>query len=137
GTLDFWSFSQEVRLNGAFGAADQVEWTLGGFYMDQRSTYASYQDLRFSLPAFQQDDPVDSDTKAVFAHVNWIMPDQLTLVGGIRYTDESKDYTFSRKTPDGLSTLPALAPLDGVVGHYAGNKVDWRVAAQYQWSDSL
>src|SRR5690606_24267705 len=32
GTLDFWSFSQEVRLNGAFGENEQVEWTVGGFY---------------------------------------------------------------------------------------------------------
>jgi len=137
GTLDFWSFSQEVRLNGAFGENEQVEWTVGGFYMDQRSTYATYQDLRFSLAPFQQDDPVDSDTKAVFAHVNWIATDQLTLVGGLRYTDESKDYLFSRRSADGGPASSPFSNLDGQSGHYAGDHIDWRVGAQYQWTDSV
>jgi len=136
GTLDFWSFSQELRLNGtAFDEA--VDWTLGGFYMDQRSTYASYQDLRFSLPPFQQDDPVDADSKAVFAHVNWFVTDRLSLVGGLRYTDESKDYHYVRQGPDGGVAPPQVAPLDGLVGHYSGDHVDYRAAVQYQWADNI
>jgi len=137
GTQPFWGFSQEVRLNGAFGEAQQVEWTIGGFYMDQRSWYPSYQDLRYStLAPFQQDDPIDADSKAVFAHVNWNATDRLALVGGLRYTDESKKYEFSRRAPDG-GPHPQLGALDGVVGPYSGDKIDWRVGAQYQWTDAL
>jgi iron complex outermembrane receptor protein len=138
GTQPFWGFSQELRLNGAFGADKQVEWTIGGFYMDQRSWYPSYQDLRYStLVPFQQNDPIDADSKAAFAHVNWIATDQLTLVGGIRYTDESKDYQFSRRAPDGGVLGGPLAVLDTKVGHYSGNKIDWRLGVQYQWTDAL
>jgi len=132
GTLDFWSFSQEVRLNGAFGPDNNVEWTLGGFYMDQRSTYASLQDLRYAgLPAFYQDDPVDADSKAVFVHANWYLTQKLNLVGGVRYTDESKTYHYSRTTPDG-GVHPILASLDGQVGEYSGDRVDYRASLQYQ-----
>lgn len=136
GTQPLRAFSQEVRLNGAFGEGDRVEWTLGGFYMDQRSWYPSYQDLRYSLPAFQQDDPIDADAKAAFAHVSFKATDHLTLIGGLRYTEETKEYKFSRRTPDG-GPHPSLGGLDGVVGPYSGNKVDWRAGLQYQWTDAL
>ncbi|MCP5143652.1 MAG: TonB-dependent receptor [Gammaproteobacteria bacterium] len=137
GTLDFWSFSQELRLNGAFGANDQVEWTLGGFYMDQESTYATFQDLRYStLPQFQGNDPVAADSLAFFAHANWAVTDRATLVAGVRYTDESKKYTFLRKNRDG-SAHPVLGGLDGAVGDYSGDKIDWRVSGQYQWNDDI
>lgn len=137
GTLDFHSFSQELRLNGAFGAGNNVEWTVGAFYMDQTSVYASFQDLRYSpLAPFQQDDPVDADNKSVFAHVNWLLSDQVTVVGGVRYTDESKDYTFSRRTPTG-GAHPQLGLLDGVVAKYSGDRVDYRGTVQYQWNDAV
>ena len=95
GNLSFHSFSQELRLNGSFGDNDQVEYTLGGFYMDQKSVYATLQDLRYAgLPPFAGDDPVNADSKAAFLHVQWKPIDALTLTGGIRYTDEHKDYTL-------------------------------------------
>ena len=137
GTLTFWSFSQEVRLNGSFGDASQVEWTLGGFYMDQKSVYATHQDLRYAgLSPFFGNDPVTADSKAAFLHVSWAATDKLNLVGGVRYTDESKEYTFSRRNADGTPHA-LLGALDGVVGPYSGDKVDWRGAIQYQVTDNV
>lgn len=133
GTQPFWIFTQEMRLNGSAGALD---WTLGGYYMDQRSWYPSYQDLRYSLPVFQQDDPIDADAKAVFGHVSLAATERATLLAGLRYTDENKRYQFSRRSPDG-SPHPSLGTLDGVVGPYSGDKLDWRVGAQYQWTDTV
>ena len=60
GDLAFHSFSQEVRLNGALLDDDRIEYTVGAFYMDQKSMYATTQDLRYSatgLTAFKGDDP--------------------------------------------------------------------------------
>jgi iron complex outermembrane receptor protein len=136
-SLSFWSFSQELRLNGAT-ANDLIEYTLGGFYQDQKSTYPSYQDLRYApIPLqFQQDDPVNADTKAVFAHISVHPTEQLTLTGGIRYTEEHKDYTFSRKNRDG-TVNPFLAAVDGQVGTYDGDRIDYRANAQYQFTDDV
>ena len=48
---------------------DRIEYTLGAFYMQQRSIYATTQDLRYSatgLTQFQGKDPVNADTNAIF-----------------------------------------------------------------------
>jgi iron complex outermembrane receptor protein len=137
--LDFHSFSQELRLNGAFGADDAVEYTLGGFYMDQKSVYRTYQDLRYVAVyplQFQGNDPVNADNKAAFAHATWHATDKLTLTGGLRYTKEHKDYTFSRRNRDG-TVNPYLALVNGAVGNYDGSKTDYRANVQYQWTPDI
>jgi iron complex outermembrane receptor protein len=135
--LDYWGFTQELRLNGTL-LDDAVNWTLGAFYLDQRSTYATFQDIRYApIPLqFQGDDPVNADTKAVFAAVSWEIIENLTFNGGLRYTDEHKDYTFSRRNRDGTLN-PFLGALDGVTGEFDGDKIDWRVNLQYRLSDEL
>lgn len=131
GDLTFWSFSQEVRLNGSL-LDDALQYTLGGFYMDQKSVYATSQNLRYAgLSPFLGNDPVNADTKAAFLHVAWKPVDPLTLTAGIRYTDEHKDYTYSRRTPDG-AIHPQLGALDGVTGNYDHNRVDYRLNAMYE-----
>ncbi|HVY81283.1 MAG TPA: TonB-dependent receptor [Steroidobacteraceae bacterium] len=135
GTLPFHSFSQELRLNGGF--AGRFEYTLGAFYMDQQSRYESWQDLRYTGPLqFQQNDVVNADTQAAFAHLAYHMTDKLTVTGGLRYTEEHKDYTFVRRTRDG-APHPALGVLDGLKSNYDGNNLDYRIAGQYNWTDAV
>ncbi len=137
GDLTYWGFTQEVRLNGSM-LDDTVSWTVGGFYLDQRSVYATFQDLRYSpIPLqFQGNDPVNADTIAVFANASWEVVPDLTVNAGIRYTDEHKDYTFSRRNRDG-TVNPFLGALDGVTGNYDGDRIDYRVNLQYRWNDAL
>ena len=139
GTLRFHSFSQELRLNGALFADRRLEYTVGAFYMSQASIYATTQDLRYSatgLTAFQGDDPIDADTKAAFAHASYRLTDPLTLNLGLRYTDEHKDYTFTRKTRTGATYAP-LAAIDGLRSDYDGSKVDYRANLEYAWTDRI
>jgi iron complex outermembrane receptor protein len=136
GTLTFWSFTQELRLNGSF-LDDRLEFTLGGYYLDQRSVYATFQDLRYAgLSQFRGNDPVNVDSKAVFAHVAFRPIDPLTLTGGIRYTEEHKDYTYSRRTPSG-ALHPILGGLDGLTGVFDGDRVDYRLNAQYEVTEDI
>ncbi|MGX7894136.1 TonB-dependent receptor [Tsuneonella sp. HG222] len=149
GPLTFRFFSQEVRLNGAFGDNDEIEYTLGGYYSDQKSVYTSFQDLRSSALQFQQSDPVDANSKAAFAHLAWRPIDRLTLNGGIRYTEESKTYTYIRQRPFNDPTATAAggtAPngatygvlaLNGTIGRYSGDRIDYRANVQYEWTDDL
>ena len=137
GSYDFWSFSQELRLNGSIGDNDLIEYTLGGYYIDQRTMNSPLVEIRY-VPwpgQFQQNDPVDADSKAVFGQVLIHPTDDLTLIGGIRYTEESKRYEFYRRTVSGLPH-PFL-PFDGEVGVYKGDRIDWRVGLQYQLSDDI
>jgi len=140
GPLRFKYFSQELRLNGAFGDNDEIEYTIGGFYNDQKSVYTSFQDLRSSALQFQQRDPVDADSKALFAHVAWTPLERLTLNGGIRYTEESKVYQYVRERPyNDPESIAAngVLPLNGTIGTYSGDRVDYRANVQYAWTDDL
>src|SRR6188768_2993464 len=140
GPLTFDFFSQELRLNGSFGANDEIEYTIGGFYKDQQSVSNSFQDLRSSALEFQQSDPVDADSTALFAHVAWTPLERLTFNGGIRYTERSKTYQYIRQRPynDPTSiTANGVLPLNGTIGRYKGNRVDYRANVQYAWNDDL
>jgi len=139
--LDFWSFSQELRLNGSIGDGE-LEYTLGGFYQDQRSNFATIQDIRYAgIPLqFLGNDPVNADTKAAFAHLSWRATDRLTLTAGLRYTKEHKDYTFRRLSLDGTLNPflnPPGNPIDGKTGTYDGDRVDYRANVQYEFSRDL
>ncbi|HWK40676.1 MAG TPA: TonB-dependent receptor [Croceibacterium sp.] len=140
--LDFWFVSQELRLNGKIG--DFLDFTVGGFYSDQRSTYFTIQDIRYIIPGvaaqFRGNDPINADSKAGFATVIIKPTDGFTLTGGIRYTDEHKDYTFVRLAPDGTPLVADplnLKLLNGVQSVYDGDRFDWRVSADYRFSPEL
>jgi len=137
GPLTFHFFSEELRLNGSFGANKEIEYTLGGYYSDQKSVYTSFQGLRGSGLRFVQSDPVKANSKAVFAQLSWTPFEPLTFNGGIRYTKESKSYTYVRRSPDGGPAPAILAPLDGLVGQAKADRVDYRLAAQYRWTDNF
>jgi iron complex outermembrane receptor protein len=136
--LKFWFFSQELRVNGKIG--DNIDFTVGGFYSDQRSVYFTRQDIRYIAPGlnfqFLGNDPVNADSKAVFGTVIARPIEGLTLTGGLRYTEEAKDYTFVRKNYDGTRSI-FLGALDGVTATFKGDRVDWRVSADYRFSPEV
>jgi iron complex outermembrane receptor protein len=137
-------FSEELRLNGKVG--DLAEFTLGGFYSKQTTTYYTRQDIGYIVPGaslqFIGDDPVKADSKAVFGTVIVHPTEALTLTGGLRYTKESKDYTFTRRNYDGtpltgLGQAFGLDALDGLTSRYRGHKVDYRASADYRLSPEI
>lgn len=142
--LSFKFFSQELRLNGSIG--DMVDFTVGAFYSDQKSVYFTRQDIRYIVPGvpflflqFTGDDPVNADSKAAFGTVIVRPTDGLTLTGGLRYTDEHKDYTFTRIRWDGgvLTDPFGVGALNGLQANYDGNRLDWRLSADYRFSPEV
>jgi len=148
------SVSQEVRLTGAWGA--RLDYTVGGFYLDQDGGL----NARVGLPWVGFDfthgpDSTPASTKAVFGDATWHVIDKLDLSGGVRYSDESKDYTYLRHNADGTPitnpagyngilgpqaatpTSPALPALSGTTAHFQGSRVDYRVALQYQFTPDI
>ncbi|MFM6829455.1 MAG: TonB-dependent receptor, partial [Novosphingobium sp.] len=143
--LDFKFFSQELRLNGQIG--DNIDWTVGGFYNNQTSVYFTRQDIRYIVPIgvpalflqFQGNDPIKANSKAAFGTVILHPSDAFTITGGIRYTKEHKDYTFVRTRWDGgvLTDIFGVGALNGSKAVYEGDRVDWRLSADYRFSPEV
>jgi len=154
-SLTHWNWSEELRLNARL--ADTATLVVGGYYFDQQTNYYSYQDLRYIQVApgvslfplqFIQPDETPADAWAGFANVDWEVIPGLTFNGGLRYTEESKEYHYFRLNPDGTIN-PYLDPvgavdgagapgaLTGLVATYKGNRWDWRGAVNYRFSDAV
>ncbi|MGH6628264.1 MAG: TonB-dependent receptor, partial [Burkholderiales bacterium] len=148
--LDNWQFTQEMRL---LGTAGNVDWTLGGFYLDQESTYNARVDLNYALIDFLHGpDPTPAHTWALFAHGNWHVTDNWNVIGGVRYSDEYKSYTHYRRNPDGSAigsqgpTFPPipvdfinirLTGVNGLTAKFTDSRVDWRVATDYTFDNDV
>jgi iron complex outermembrane recepter protein len=138
-----WQLSEELRLNA--NLFDAVDLTVGAYYFDSRSDY----DARIYLPSpptgldFLEDDIVPSKTMALFGNVDWGITDALHIVGGVRYTDIEKSFTYGRLGVQGSApplngaAPPAVAPLNGLTRAYAEDRFDYRAAAQYRWTPDL
>lgn len=145
--------SQELRLSGiAFN--DFMDYTIGAFLFDQDGTLEGNVNLYYAqLNFIHGADPTPSDTKALFANTTFHLTDDMNLTAGLRYSEDHKDYTFFRSNPDGTLPEPctvagppsdignppncALAGLYDVGDTFEDDRVDWRVALDYQFSDNM
>ncbi|ANI80188.1 TonB-dependent receptor [Sphingobium sp. EP60837] len=129
-------FTQELRLSTSLGSL--VDATLGGYYYDADSTLGGRIDVEAAGLEFAFDDPFKQTSKSGFLHVVVHPSSRLNITGGIRYTKEDKDYTFTRFSPiPGQPTSPFVAPLDGVQRSFSGSRWDYRIAIDYEIADDI
>ncbi|HTV78612.1 MAG TPA: TonB-dependent receptor [Steroidobacteraceae bacterium] len=136
--------SEELRLNGIWGSF--LNWTLGGIYFDQTTAYASREDdpsfgiiyggLTTPTFDFLGDDAAHTKTHAAFFNAGLHFTDALTLNTGVRYTSETKVFTYENENVDGVTPFYPI-PLNGSSGEYSGSHVDYRVDLDYQWTPTL
>jgi len=131
-TTDHSQFSQELRLTGRLfdGALD---YTLGGFYFDSRQFYGGRVDIPATGLDFLQNDRTDSESKAAFAHLEYHLTEKLSVIGGLRYTSESKSYDFRRVPTNGV---PNPFIVNGL-GEYKGGRWDYRANLSYEVTDDF
>jgi iron complex outermembrane receptor protein len=129
--------SQELRLWGT-SLDSRLNWTLGAFLFDGESRdagiiTADLFDLRFRI-----DDPSGVHNRSAFLHSVYHFTPRLNLTTGLRYTAETKDYTFNRLDVPQPAPTPLFGP-DGMHSqtsqHY--NKTDWRLGLDYAWTDDV
>jgi iron complex outermembrane recepter protein len=141
--LENHTFTQELRLSGA--VINVIDYTLGGFVLDQVTTYPTHQVLDYVIPGlpfeFLGNDPVAEKDYAPFANATWHIVDKLNLNLGVRYTHQKKDYTYNRYNPStvlgGGGSIFFPPGFSGTTGSFEGSKVDWRVNLDYRWTPEL
>ena len=148
-TTDAKQFSEEFRLSGG---ADKLKWVLGLYYLDigiDDSNGAKATDLFGALfgPASVAGfngvrNPYSLDTKSwsVFGQFDYALTDTLTLIGGVRYINEKKDYSyddFVSLFPEdiGSSLDPRIVDVAPAFPTFVGNRHDTNFAsrAQLNW----
>lgn len=144
-----WSqeqLTQELRLNFS---AFKTDWTVGGYYYTEDVLYGGLKVLSPGAPfesLFNGNDPVDAKSTSAFAHGVYHATDKLSLIAGVRYTDEEKTYTFQRRNPFaadgsysdngglGPSYITNVGVIDGTSNTFAGDEIDYRAGVQYEWT---
>ena len=140
--LQHKQITQELQLSGQRGTL--LDWTAGLFYYNADGTSGG----RVVIPAglavgggglgfdifFR--DPVKTESKSAFLHTNWSLTDALSATGAVRYTDDSKDFTFNRWD---ITGAPYFI-LPGLVNYkvkYSGTRFDYRAGLDYRWNEAL
>ncbi len=159
--LDHRAWSQEVRLNGELGGGF-FEYTVGGFYMDQKGSYTARVDLNYAgIDFIHGPDTTPSTSKALFFNGTLHPTPMWSISGGVRRSWDEKTYTYFRRNPDGtipgpceFFTIPQpngiagptgignspnclLVGIFDLAGEFKGKRWDWRAVTDYRFSDQF
>jgi iron complex outermembrane receptor protein len=124
-------FSEDLRLSGTIG--QRLRWTGGLFYMYERFDATQYFDLvsvpqdLWSRDAFNQ----TANTYSAFGELGYNLTEALELVGGLRYTYETKSTTSEISSPSGtfMFGMPGRAS-----GRMSFNNWSPEIAANYRFA---
>lgn len=74
----------------------------------------------------------DTSSFGLFASASYDVTPQFTLSGGIRFTDDTKDFTVRR-----ITSPFGAGPLGPISGSVADDQISWDVSATYAASDDI
>ena len=118
---DLDQFTQEIRL--ASSTPGRLQWQTGFYYFD-----TSF-DVRTVGPAFPPETTVSHSNEAwsVFGQVSYDVSDILTLSGGLRFTDEERDFD-APSPPPGVTVNPTSVSDDNI---------SWDISALYRAKENF
>ena len=124
-------FTQEVRLAGDSGP---LGYTLGAFYFNESIKIDSFDFNTLAggaLDGYAYQNQ-KSESWALFANVDYDLSEQLNVGGGIRYSDDKKDFLAQRTlSPFGAPATPILRTSPDA------SEVSFNLNATYAVSDDL
>ena len=98
-------FTQEIRLTGLL--TDRLDWMLGAFYLWENLEGADQFDIFGVSTDDLSNNSIDQTTNSysAFAEVSYAATDRLDLIGGLRYTYETKEADAAVSSPSGTSAF--------------------------------
>jgi iron complex outermembrane receptor protein len=131
-SLDQWT--QEFRLASNGGGA--VNWLAGFFYFNEEVNIENYSYDTYS-PGNPQNALATQYQKAkayaLFGSLDWAVSDSWELAGGVRYSDDDKDFWVAMP-----QNLPFIPPLEGRITRQLGDSfVSWDVSATHKASENV
>lgn len=129
-------FSEEIRLTGDF-LDQKLNWTIGGYYFKGYSRQSGRTHFPSQGLDFIYNDPVNSENKSAFGHFEWSPFKNLNITLGVRYTDDQKDYLFSRVDANTGLVPFNLVGLNGLYSKFKGANWDYKAGVDYRFAPGL
>ncbi len=135
---DIESFSQELRL--ASSGDGPLTWVVGAYY----SWDQLYSDIdqalddhffrtRVSIDALQT-----TESYALFGQAEWEVSDRIRLIGGLRYTNEKKDFVYDSFDTNPFGTSAGLpTPVAGVVDRIKEDNISGKIGLDFKINDDV
>ncbi len=129
--------TSELRF---FGDTGQLNWVAGVYYFDNevdgtgtRLDLGGLYDINFDVTYLQ-----NTTSYAAFGQVEFALNDQWSLIGGIRYTNEDKDYTYiNRETNFGAFVYEFSPRTAGDLTNQSEDVVTGKVGLNFNINDDV
>ncbi|MGH8236872.1 MAG: TonB-dependent receptor, partial [Steroidobacteraceae bacterium] len=132
------SLSEELRVQSS--GDTRLRWLFGAYWSTTKSTFLfDIFNLTFTVPTNRYSDfraRQKNDTAAAFADATFKLTEHLSVTGGVRYTEETKDFDqqFTAFSYPAATPLLVAAPL---IASKTWNDVSYRGILNYQPADPL
>jgi iron complex outermembrane receptor protein len=129
GTADSDLVQNTYELRLASNGANRLNWQIGAFYWTERFNLISntYNGTGLLAPTKQTDIVQKSESWSVFGQANYQLTEALKITGGLRYTEDSRDY---------FGKITVGTPGAGQIS-VGDEQVSWDVSALYEVNSDL
>ncbi|MEX1147910.1 MAG: TonB-dependent receptor, partial [Sphingomonadales bacterium] len=137
-TDDIEAFSQEFRLTS--NDEGPLSWVVGAFYTWDRIDGNIVQALDDHIFTTRIDVDWDQRTKAsaLFGQAEYMVTDQVRLIGGLRWTDETKKFRYDAIDLDPFGTSVNLpTPVAGINDKLSEDKISGKIGVDFLVNDDL
>ncbi len=128
--LDQNQVTEEIFASSRSSSPTDIKWVVGAFYLKEKNDFAWALAIFAPPPTtfYHQ----DTKSSAGYAQLTWPISEQLSVTGGVRYTEETKDLTARQEDADGTPT-----PDFAFNGSIKANKFNYRASIEYKARDNL
>ena len=132
---------QEIQLTST--SEGPLEWVVGAFFLQEELENAFlWQDLATvvdnvpvtppdlnSFASWANQIQVDTESLAFYGEAKYAVTDSFRVIGGLRYTDDERDWEIYGQNPDDLSTID-FSVLEVPDGEGSWDKLTWRAGLE-------
>ena len=138
---------QEIQLTSA--GEGPLEWVVGAFFLQEDLENAFlWKDIaslaegnvpvtppdRNTFASWANQIRVDTQSRAFYGEAKYAITDRMRIIGGVRYTDDERDWKIYGQNPDNVSRLD-FSVLEVPDGEGSWSKVTWRAGLEVDVAD--